>query len=390
MSKEVFQKKVKTTLEEFWDVRSLDIMSDIEAFKRAGLDGAFLARFLHEGCSNKFFKAVNMTAAHKLFEAGHKKKVIVQSAYLDAIGKIAERWISEDLFCDAPLCVDNLSKALAPAVVCGAVSLKAMEDAFQPFVNAMQAKKAIRVLLQELGRLLGEAELLKMYKSSKLDLKKFLSPTACSATDIGDFLNQAKLLFLEPVMGLSSKVASLLEKLHDDEPDTKDIAALLAQTPVDEDSLFSVTRCICEYLTLATYFGVKKMNRREYQRMSTDERKEKRMQRPVDTLLELEKKLLVVMKTVICEWVLPTKKRVAPRTQLSLLYGLQEVAHEFDHPKGMLGNLFYNVYDWEFIEHETFDKWREAVDDDGYSGKQMALPTLSKFFKWYGESVTEE
>ena len=48
-----------------------------------------------------------------------------------------------------------------------------------------------------------------------------------------------------------------------------------------------------------------------------------------------------------------------------------------EHNSGMLGNLFYQVYDWEFIAHETFDLWREAVDDDKYAGKQVALVTFS-------------
>lgn len=391
MSKEVFQTKAKAALDELWHLQSTDtVEEDLKLFKKAGMEGVFIARLLHDGCSDKFFKPANLELGKKLIAVAHKEKTITQATVLDALGKIAKRWIEEDLFCDAPLCVDNLAKVMAGAVKSGVVTLKFFEEGFQPFVEMGQGKKAIRVLLQVLAKDIGEDELSSMYKNSQLNLRKLLGSREQTDRDVGDFLNQGKLLYLEPLLGLPSKITSLLEKVNEDAIDMKDIADVLSATPVTDDCVLSVTRCLCEYLTLVSYFGIKKFNKRQYDRMPVEERKEKKLQRPVEASLALEKSLLEEIKKLITDWVFASKKRVPAKTQLSVLYAFQEVAHAYDHPKGMLGNLFYVVYDWKFIEHETFDMWREAVNDDRYVGKQMALPTLSKFFQWYSTEDTVE
>lgn len=390
MTKEEFSSKAKAALDELWQVQSTDAVEDIKVFKKAGWEGAFLARLLHDGCSDKFFKAVNLEAAYKLIEAACKERVWTKTTFTDALNKIAARWIDEDLFCDAPLCVDNLSKVMAHVVKINVVDLKYFEEGFKPFMAAGQAKKAVKVLLEQLAKSAGQEALVKMYKESKLDLAKFLPANRQSAADVGDFLNQSKLLYLEPVLGLPSTLTSLLQKVNEESPDIKDLADVLATTPVSDESLFTVTKTVCEFVTLSTTFGVKKFAKMQYDRMSAEDRKEKKSQRPVEGALATEKALYEEMKKVVCGWVAATKKRLPPKTQLSVLYAFQEVAHMYDHPKGMLGNLFYSVYDWEFIEHEIFDLWREAVDDDRYSGKQMALPTLSKFFTWYSTEDKDE
>ena len=56
--------------------------------------------------------------------------------------------------------------------------------------------------------------------------------------------------------------------------------------------------------------------------------------RPVEGALATEKALYEEMKKVVCGWVAATKKRLPPKTQLSVLYAFQEVAHMYDHPKG--------------------------------------------------------
>ncbi|XP_017853564.1 eukaryotic translation initiation factor 4 gamma 1 isoform X1 [Drosophila busckii] len=64
--------------------------------------------------------------------------------------------------------------------------------------------------------------------------------------------------------------------------------------------------------------------------------------------------------------------------QLECLYGLQLLVHSLEHPRGLLSELFGELYDGYVIQKESLCKWRDSKDQS--AGKGVAVKSLNPFF----------
>ncbi|XP_034486497.1 eukaryotic translation initiation factor 4 gamma 3 isoform X2 [Drosophila innubila] len=64
--------------------------------------------------------------------------------------------------------------------------------------------------------------------------------------------------------------------------------------------------------------------------------------------------------------------------QLECLYGVQLLVHGLEHPRGLLSELFGELYDGYVIQKESLCKWRDSKDQS--AGKGVAVKSLNPFF----------
>ncbi|KAH8255080.1 hypothetical protein KR038_010513, partial [Drosophila bunnanda] len=64
--------------------------------------------------------------------------------------------------------------------------------------------------------------------------------------------------------------------------------------------------------------------------------------------------------------------------QLECLYAMQLLVHSLEHPRGLLSELFGELYDGFVIQKESLCKWRDSKDQS--AGKGVAVKSLNPFF----------
>ncbi|XP_030379801.1 eukaryotic translation initiation factor 4 gamma 3 isoform X2 [Scaptodrosophila lebanonensis] len=64
--------------------------------------------------------------------------------------------------------------------------------------------------------------------------------------------------------------------------------------------------------------------------------------------------------------------------QLECLYSMQLLVHSLEHPRGLLSELFGELYDGDVIQKESLCKWRDSKDQS--AGKGVAVKSLNPFF----------
>ncbi|XP_070143854.1 eukaryotic translation initiation factor 4 gamma 3 isoform X2 [Drosophila kikkawai] len=64
--------------------------------------------------------------------------------------------------------------------------------------------------------------------------------------------------------------------------------------------------------------------------------------------------------------------------QLECLYAMQLLVHSLEHPRGLLSELFGELYDAYVIQKESLCKWRDSKDQS--AGKGVAVKSLNPFF----------
>ncbi|KAH8283232.1 hypothetical protein KR054_004740, partial [Drosophila jambulina] len=64
--------------------------------------------------------------------------------------------------------------------------------------------------------------------------------------------------------------------------------------------------------------------------------------------------------------------------QLECLYAMQLLVHSLEHPRGLLSELFGELYDGYVIQKESLCKWRDSKDQS--AGKGVAVKSLNPFF----------
>ncbi|XP_032597852.1 eukaryotic translation initiation factor 4 gamma 3 [Drosophila grimshawi] len=71
--------------------------------------------------------------------------------------------------------------------------------------------------------------------------------------------------------------------------------------------------------------------------------------------------------------------------QLECLYGVQLLVHGYEHPRGLLNELFGELYDGFVIHKESLYKWRDSKDQS--AGKGVAVKSLNTFFNSLNDDV---
>merc|ERR1719412_1944160 len=68
-----------------------------------------------------------------------------------------------------------------------------------------------------------------------------------------------------------------------------------------------------------------------------------------------------------------------------ILYGLQHMMHEMQHPNKLLSMIFYCLYNDDVISQEGFDAWLNCNDKAEEQGKGVASKSTTHFFTWMRE-----
>jgi len=74
--------------------------------------------------------------------------------------------------------------------------------------------------------------------------------------------------------------------------------------------------------------------------------------------------------------------------QLTAVYAVQVLCHNYKFPKGMLLRMFMNLYDMEVIDEDVFLRWKEEVNEE-YPGKGKALFQVNTWLTWLEQAEEE-
>jgi len=73
-----------------------------------------------------------------------------------------------------------------------------------------------------------------------------------------------------------------------------------------------------------------------------------------------------------------------------VLYALQHLMHQMEHPNRLLFNIFNCLYNNDVISEEGFDAWLACSDPAEQEGKGVASKSTHHFFTWMRENDDNE
>ncbi|XP_046441878.1 eukaryotic translation initiation factor 4 gamma 1-like isoform X2 [Daphnia pulex] len=75
--------------------------------------------------------------------------------------------------------------------------------------------------------------------------------------------------------------------------------------------------------------------------------------------------------------------------ELQLLYAVQTLVTQRQHPKGLIQGIFETLYDSNVVSEEGFESWVSADDPLEREGKAVALKMITSFLTWLKEADPE-
>nr|CAH0099124.1 unnamed protein product [Daphnia galeata] len=75
--------------------------------------------------------------------------------------------------------------------------------------------------------------------------------------------------------------------------------------------------------------------------------------------------------------------------ELQLLYAVQALVTQRQHPKGLIQGIFETLYDSNVVSKEGFESWLSIDDPLEREGKAMALKMMTSFLMWLKEADPE-
>merc|ERR1719460_2882822 len=86
------------------------------------------------------------------------------------------------------------------------------------------------------------------------------------------------------------------------------------------------------------------------------------------------------------------KKYVDANTdrEKQVLYALQHMMHEMEHPNKLLTNIFNCLYNNDVIAQEGFEAWLDCSEVSEQEGKGVAIKSTTHFFTWMRENEVDD
>ncbi|EFX79527.1 hypothetical protein DAPPUDRAFT_244701 [Daphnia pulex] len=75
--------------------------------------------------------------------------------------------------------------------------------------------------------------------------------------------------------------------------------------------------------------------------------------------------------------------------ELQLLYAVQALVTQRQHPKGLMQGIFETLHDSNVVSEEGFESWVSVDDPLEREGKAVALKMITPFFTWLKEADSE-
>lgn len=225
------------------------------------------------------------------------------------------------------------------------------------------------LVLQQLNKTQGKAELTKLFNDSKVNLLNMLPEIDKTKEKLADILEDKGLTFLFPLLRIQ---AELWKQLKANPNPTlfykwikENLDASHYQAPGFINALMTV---LVKYIT---------------QESTLPEGAEPGVV-PDKALQEKEKALLEKFNPVLQAFL-----QNELNLQVVAVYALQVYCYSKQFPKGMLLRWFVYLYDLEIVEEDAFMKWKEDISDD-YPGKGKALFQVNGWLLWLYEAESEE
>ncbi|XP_046394850.1 eukaryotic translation initiation factor 4 gamma 2 isoform X1 [Ischnura elegans] len=224
------------------------------------------------------------------------------------------------------------------------------------------------LVLQQLNKTQGKAELTKLFNDSKVNLLNMLPEIDKTKEKLADILEDKGLTFLFPLLRIQAELWKQLKANPNPNAFYKWIKENLDpshhQAPGFINALVTV---LVKYITQET---------------TLPEGAEPGCL-PDKALQEKEKYLLEKFNPVLQAFL-----QNEINLQVVAVYALQVYCYSKQFPKGMLLRWFVYLYDLEIVEEDAFMKWKEDISDD-YPGKGKALFQVHTWLTWLYEAEAE-
>eukprot|EP00911_Craspedida_sp_UC1_P002106 UC1_evm2s1619 len=260
----------------------------------------------------------------------------------------------------------------ARAHIDGIMSLGEQASVF----NGGQHADVFISILQGLLATLGEADLMGLVASEKLDLMSVLPPGDRHALALGTLLRGAGLQCLDPALALETALrqhltdsAGTLSQLQSTKPSECSSAAAGITTWLDARQETQPLASSKRARTVsATILG--------FALNATTLLPGADANRPDKHAKEAERALVSALAPVLIH-----VSGASAAHQAAVVHGLQMACFAAGFPRGLMLRLAMLLYDLDVVEEEAWMHWREDLDDE-VPGKGQALIAVNEYLNW--------
>ncbi|KAG8233540.1 hypothetical protein J437_LFUL012783 [Ladona fulva] len=225
------------------------------------------------------------------------------------------------------------------------------------------------LVLQQLNKTLGKAELTKLFNDSKVNLLNMLPEIDKTKEKLADILEDKGLTFLFPLLRIQAELWKQLKANPNPTTFYKWIKENLDPSHYKAPGFINALMTVLvKYITQETTLP---------EGADPGVIPDKALQEKEKTLLE---KFNPVLQAFLQNEI---------NLQVVAVYALQVYCYSKQFPKGMLLRWFVYLYDLEIVEEDAFMKWKEDISDD-YPGKGKALFQVNTWLVWLSVAESEE
>lgn len=298
----------------------------------------------------------------KLIQGLNEENIINSDNFMDGFQGVLEQM--GDLEASVPLAKSHVARVAAEAVSAEIVSLSELAEPLEAGVRY----PLFLLCLQQIHKVRDKEWLVNIFNESKMDLLKMLPECDRSKERLNEILEDRDLSFMFPLLRVQSDLwkqvrtdasPANIYKWIKENVDTK-----LRDTPGFINIVVSsILRYIIQVTTAREGFDVNAM--------------------PEKGDIEQEKEMTERWRGVLQMFLHDNST-----LQLTAIYAVQVLCHQYNFPKGMLLRMFMNLYDMEVIDEEIFLRWKEEVNGE-HPGKGKALFQVNSWLTWLEQAEEE-
>jgi len=284
------------------------------------------------------------------------KHALLPTQLQNAFNTVLE--FSEDLIYDVPKLWDNIAMVLAPVLASEkSLSMKYLLEASSDQLKSEQVPKFLSSVLLQLAEAKGRPKAGDMMKKSGLSLSQFMP-----SDQVPTFITDYKLDFIELPATSSAKdlIKANLTRLLQENPQKYDALFSWIEENVPEEDRTTKPKDFIR--TLAVVLAKGSIHESRGQLALNENEFNDRcsvLKKFVDANIEREKQVL---------------------------YALQHLMHQMEHPNKLLFNIFNCLYHNDVISEEGFEAWLNCSDPAEQEGKGVASKSTTHFFTWMREN----
>jgi len=264
--------------------------------------------------------------------------------------------IAQDLACDVPLIYKYLGEVIGPMVYDGTLPLNKVKDTLEPLVSLNKAGLVMAEALSIAVKISGKEEFIcELWSQANITWNMLLN----NDKNVEEFVKDKKMEFTmhtftqAPPLSHASQVQDELRKiLAENKEDTNNRILTLLKTVSSEER---VSKEFIRNLTTSVCHSTIK------------DGTAKGCQCNINLLKERSKILLFSVDG---------RKDL----ELHVVYALQQLVHDLNHPRELLRVFFEELYQSDIISEGTFNTWESSKEFP--EGKGPALSSVNQFLQW--------